>query len=401
MRTKKSLMILAVVAAVAVVVGLVAWLLPSRGGAAGGVVGPDSAAVARAEEARAVAGADTIDVSLTAGPATVEVGGQAVDTWAFNGTVPGPAIRASAGDVLRAEVVNDLPEELTIHWHGIALRNDMDGVPDLTQEPIAPGAEFTYEFTLPDAGTYFYHSHVGTQLDRGLYGSLVVDDPDATPAAADVTLLLDDWIDGTGQTPDDVLEGLTSSGMDMGEESMPGMDMGEESMPGMDMGEESMPGMDMGEESMPGMDMGEESMPGMDMGEESMPGMDMGEQGSSAASSPLGTDISDVSYPMYLINGRTSDAPEVQRVSAGDQVRLRLVNAASSVPFRVAFGGGPMTVIATDGFPVEPVSTDALLMGMGERYDVLVTVPEDGAFPLVAAVEGGPEQAMAVLQTDD
>ncbi|MFP5373026.1 MAG: multicopper oxidase family protein, partial [Actinomycetes bacterium] len=106
-----------------------------------------------------------------------------------------------------------------------------------------------------------------------------------------------------------------------------------------------------------------------------------------------------VSYPFYVINGRAAEAPEVHPMSAGEQVRLRLINAASSVPFRVAFGGGEMTVVATDGFAVEPVPTDALLIGMGERYDVLVTVPGDGAFPLVAAVEGSSDQAMAVLQS--
>ena len=350
MRTRRPLLLVAVAAVLALVAGLLAWLLPGDDATAAEPVTPDSAVVAETEEARAVAGAGTVDMTLTAAPATVEIGGRTVDTWAFNGQVPAPTIRATAGDVLRARVINDLPEELTIHWHGIALRNDMDGVPDLTQQPIAPGEEFTYEFTLPDAGTYFYHPHTGTQLDRGLYGALVVDDPAAATTATDVPLLLDDWIDGTGQTPDEVLAGLTS-------------------------------------------------MAGMDMGDGSMPGMDMGD--GSTATSPLGMDISDVEYPMYLINGKTADAPQVVSVTAGEQVRLRLINAASSTPFRVAFGGGQMTVIATDGFPVEPVATDALLIGMGERYDVLVTVPGDGAFPLVASVEGGSEQAQAVLRTGE
>ncbi|TFV66514.1 UNVERIFIED_ORG: multicopper oxidase family protein [Bacillus sp. AZ43] len=355
MRTKKSLIVVSVAAVLAIVTGVVVWLLPGDEPSAARLVDPDSDAVTQTEQARTVDGARTIEMALTAAPATVEVGGRTVDTWAFNGAVPAPTIRATAGDVLRARVVNDLPEELTIHWHGIALRNDMDGVPDLTQDSIAPGEEFVYEFTLPDPGTYFYHPHTGTQLDRGLYGALIVDERDAAAPSADIPLLLDDWIDGTGQTPDEVLEGLTS---------MEGMDDG--------------------------------SMPGMDHG--SMGGMDMSEPDPSGATSPLGTDISDVSYPLYVINGRAAEAPEVHPVSAGEQVRLRLINAASSVPFRVAFGGGEMTVVATDGFPVEPVATDTVLIGMGERYDVLVTVPGDGAFPLVAAVEGGSDQAMTVLQ---
>ena len=354
MRTKKSPFVV-VVAVLAVVAGLVVWLLPGGETSAARLVGPDSDAVTRVEELRRVEGSRVVEMALTAAPATVEVGGRTVDTWAFNGAVPAPTIRATAGDVLRARVVNDLPEELTVHWHGIALRNDMDGVPDLTQGSIGPGEEFMYEFTLPDPGTYFYHPHTGTQLDRGLYGALIVDERDAAAPGADLPLLLDDWIDGTGRTPDEVLEGLTST---------EGMDDG--------------------------------SMPGMDHG--SMGGMDMPAPGPAAATSPLGADVSDVSYPFYVINGRAAGAPEVHPVSAGKQVRLRLINAASSVPFRVAFGGGEMTVVATDGFAVDPVATDALVIGMGERYDVLVTVPGDGAFPLLAAVEGGSDQAMTVLQ---
>ena len=258
----------------------------------------------------------------------------------------GPPFAFNADDVVRARVVNDLPADLTIHWHGIALRNDMDGVPDLTQQPIPPGSSFTYEFTAPDPGTYFYHPHTGTQLDRGLYGALIVDDPDQRPARTDIPLLLDDWIDGTGQDPDDVLADI--------EDGMGGMDMG-----------------------------------GMDMG-----GMSTGD----SPASPLGSDISDVEYPLYVLNGRAPTDPTVYPVRAGETVRLRLINAASATPFRVAFGGGRMTVVATDGFPVEPVVTDALLIGMGERYDVEVTVPQDGAFPLVAVAEGQGKQALAVLR---
>ena len=364
MRRKKIVVPLAVVAALAVTAGLLVWLLPGRTSAQ--LVGPGSPAVAQAEAARAVAGSRTVDVTLTAAPTTVDIGGRTVQTWAFNGAVPGPTIRVTAGDVIRARVVNQLTAPLTVHWHGIALRNDMDGVPDLTQAPIAPGASFTYQFTAAEAGTYFYHSHVGTQLDRGLYGALIIDDrTQLASSTPDIPLLLDDWLDGTGQTPDEALEQLRS--MNMGNsDSSSGMD---------------------------GMDMG--AMPGMDHG--SMPGMDMGSAGVDA-DHPLGIDTADLTYPAYLVNGRAPGAPAVYPVAAGQQVRLRLVNAGAATPFRVAFGAGQMTVIATDGYPVTPVITDSLLIGMGERYDVLVTVPSDGAFPLVAAAEGKAGQAMAVLR---
>ena len=267
MRRKKIIVPLVVVAVLAVGAGLLVWLLPGRASAQR--IGPDSPAVAQAEASRAVAGARTVDQTLTAAAATVDIGGRTVQTWAFNGTVPGPTIRVTAGDVVRARVVNQLSAPLTVHWHGIALRNDMDGVPDLTQAPIAPGASFTYEFTAPDPGTYFYHSHVGTQLDRGLYGALIVDDRAHPAATPDIPLLLDDWLDGTGQTPDEALKQLQS--MNMGSGSSSGMD-------------------------------------GMDMG--SMPGMDMG-QSKVDADHPLGSDTADLAYPAYLVNGRTPAAPAV------------------------------------------------------------------------------------------
>lgn len=94
------------------------------------------------------------DVELTAVPTTVDLAGLAAVTWAYNGAVPGPEIRVGAGDVLRATFTNMLDEPTTIHWHGIALRNDMDGVPGVTQPDVGPGGEFTYEFTAPDPGTF-------------------------------------------------------------------------------------------------------------------------------------------------------------------------------------------------------------------------------------------------------
>ena len=99
-------------------------------------------------------------------------------TWAYNGQVPGSEIRIRKGERLRADVTNKLPADTSIHWHGIAIVNDMDGVPPLTQQPIPAGqGTFSYDFVVPDAGTYWYHSHVGTQLDRGLYGTLIIEDP--------------------------------------------------------------------------------------------------------------------------------------------------------------------------------------------------------------------------------
>lgn len=116
-------------------------------------------------------------------------------TWSYNRQVPGPALRVRQGDRLRVILENRLAEPTTIHWHGVPLPNAMDGVPELTQDAVPPGSEFVYEYTADVPGTYFYHSHVGLQLDRGLSGSLVIDAAEDTIAAdADLTLVLDDWL---------------------------------------------------------------------------------------------------------------------------------------------------------------------------------------------------------------
>ena len=354
---------------VAGVLGAGIYMVTTRGAGVGQRILPTSARVEELESARREEGAAVREISLTAAPATIDLGDRSVKTWAFNGSVPGPEIRLRAGDVLRAAVSNRLPEPLTIHWHGLALRNDMDGVPDVTQEPIAPGGKMIYEFTAPDPGTFFYHPHTGTQLDRGLYGPLIVEerDPDTT-AAGDVTVMLDDWIDGTGETPDDVLARLRRGGSEMD------MDSG---MADMDSGMDDMDS---------GMDDMDSGMDDMDS-----PGITNGD--------PLGEDTGDVAYPLYLINGRSAEAPASFDVPRDRPVRLRLINAASDTPFRVAVAGARMQVVATDGFAVAPVSVDALLLGMGERYDVIIELKGSGTFPLVAVAEGKNARTLALLRT--
>ncbi|MGW8271071.1 MAG: multicopper oxidase domain-containing protein, partial [Burkholderiales bacterium] len=100
------------------------------------------------------------------------------EIWGYDGSVPGPLLRYRQGERLRVEFENALPEPTTVHFHGIRLPNAMDGVPYLTQPPIAPGARFVYEFDLPDAGTYWYHPHLGSheQVARGLSGALIIEE---------------------------------------------------------------------------------------------------------------------------------------------------------------------------------------------------------------------------------
>ena len=119
----------------------------------------------------------------------------------------------------------------------------------------------------------------------------------------------------------------------------------------------------------------------------------------SGASSPLlGGDAGDVRYPYYLINGRVRAAPRTFSARPGQRARIRLINAGADTAFRVALGGHVMTVTHTDGYPVDPVQASALLLGMGERYDVQVTLG-DGVFPLVALAEGKDSTALALVRT--
>ena len=115
--------------------------------------------------------------------------------WGYDGIVPGPLLRLKRGEELKVRLLNQLPEPTVVHWHGLRLPNAMDGVPHLTQEPIAPGTSFDYRFVAPDAGTFWYHTHFRSsgQLGRGLYGALIVDEPEPVAVDRDVLLVLDDW----------------------------------------------------------------------------------------------------------------------------------------------------------------------------------------------------------------
>ncbi|WP_020177233.1 multicopper oxidase family protein [Methyloferula stellata] len=117
--------------------------------------------------------------------------------WGYDGTVPGPLLRYKKGEEVKIRLANKLDQPTTIHWHGVRITNAMDGVANLTQEPVAPGASFDYRFTPPDSGFYWYHPDIqpltGEELDRGLYGVLIVDEPEPPKVDADMLVVLDDW----------------------------------------------------------------------------------------------------------------------------------------------------------------------------------------------------------------
>ena len=133
---------------------------------------------------------------LTAAPTSIQqFDGRLLDVWAYNGKVPGPVLRVRLGEEIEVKLHNRLPQPTTIHWHGVRVPNAMDGVPGVTQEPVAPGASFTYRFTPKDAGTFWFHPHVRTaeQVERGLYGVLVVEDAAPLPYSRDEVWVIDDW----------------------------------------------------------------------------------------------------------------------------------------------------------------------------------------------------------------
>ncbi|MFJ8928037.1 multicopper oxidase family protein [Streptomyces sp. NPDC102364] len=348
----------------------------------GGYVDPAGKEVAAAEKKRGSDGR-VREVRLTAAATRLDLGDRTVKSWSYGGDLPGKEVRVTAGDTLALTLANHLPEPTSMHWHGIALRNDMDGVPGLTQKPVAPGADFTYRFKVAHPGTYWFHPHSGTQQDRGLYAPLIVEDP-REPLSYDKewVVVLDDWVDGVaGSTPDAVLKELRS-GMDHGDGS-DGSDGGQSGHSGHS--GHDMPGME-------GMSM-HSAKSSRAPSTEGPSRMMMG-----AKSDLLGGDAGDVKYPHYLVNGRTPAAPSSFTARPGDRIRIRFINAGGDTAFRVALGGHEMTVTHTDGFPVRHAKTEALLLGMGERYDVLVTAG-DGVFPLTALAEGKKASGLAVLRT--
>ncbi|MFD7622905.1 multicopper oxidase family protein [Streptomyces sp. NPDC059802] len=334
----------------------------------GEYVSPDGEEVAAAEAKRGSGPVRKLD--LVATPALLDLGGGlTVGSWAYDARLPGKELRVTKGDTLAVTFANHLPAETSLHWHGLNVRNNMDGVPYVTQAPIKPGAEFAYRFTVPHAGTYWFHPHTGVQQDRGLYAPLIVDDP-KEPLKYDKewVVVLDDWVDGVdGSTPDSVLDELSGGrgGMDHS-----GGAHGAHGAPGKPV------------------------KPAKPAKRRSGPSRLEKDSFSELLDSHGG----DVAYPYYLINGRTPQSPTSFAAKPGDRIRLRIINAGGDTAFRVALGGHRMTITHTDGYPVRHTTTDALLLGMGERYDVVVTAG-DGVFPLTALAEGKKATALALLRT--
>jgi multicopper oxidase len=278
------------------------------------------------------------EIRLTAAVTNVDLGtGKSFKAWTYNGRVPGPEIRVKEGQRLRVVVKNQLPEGTTVHWHGLPVPNRMDGVPFVTQKPIQPGETFVYEFEAKPAGTYLYHSHAMYQLDRGLYGSLVVEPQrEDLPYDREYTWLLEDWATVDGGGPEASKMGRIAPQMGM--------------------------------------------MGGM-MGRRRFAG---------------GGPLQEPQYDAYTINGRIREALPDFKVRKGDRLRIRLGNPSSSTFYTLRVAGHPLTITHADGRPVLPVTVDALRIGMGERYDVIVSADNPGRWAVYTPNDGSPSGGLTL-----
>jgi FtsP/CotA-like multicopper oxidase with cupredoxin domain len=301
---------------------------------------PTGSAEVRAAEARRPASGGSRSYQLRPVPAEVDLGGTVVATWTYGGVLPGAVLRATAGDRLRVTVENQLPEPTSVHWHGPSVRNDVDGVPGVTTPEVATGGTVTYDFVVPTPGTHWLHPHHGLQLDRGLYAPMIIDDPaESGTYDEEVVVVLDDWTDGLGADPAQILEQLRATGGTHGGHGMGGM-------------------------------------------------------GGAGTRWTAG----DWSHPAHVVNGRLPQDPPVVTVPPGARVRLRVVNAAADTAYRLAVSGQRLTVTHADGYPVRPVDTGSVVLGMGERVDATVTL-QDGVTALVAVPEGKTGLARLLLRT--
>jgi CopA family copper-resistance protein len=306
------------------------------------------------------------EVDLVIAEARVAVTGRRRPAVLVNGSLPAPTLRFREGDTAVIRVTNRLTESTSIHWHGLLVPADQDGVPGLSFPGIAPGETFTYRFPLRQSGTYWYHSHSGLQEQQGLYGGLVVlpRDPASVPAAErvarenDHVIVLSDWTD---EDPARVLAKLKkqSDYYNFGQRSL----------------------------VMLLRDLRRDGLRATAADREMWGRMRMN-----------ATDLADVSGITYtfLANGQSPAGNWTAAFRPGEPLRLRFINAAAMTMFDVRLPGLALTVVAADGQPIEPVTVDEFRIGNAETYDVIVT-PGDAACTVFAQAMDRSGYARATL----
>ena len=284
------------------------------------------------------------DIDLTVGHSPFTVGGRTGHAVTVNGVLPAPLLRLREGQNVRLAVHNQLEEDTSIHWHGVLLPFQMDGVPGISFPGIKPRETFVYEFPIRQSGTFWYHSHSGLQEAIGHYGPLVIDPAGADPVAynREHVLVLSDW---SFLHPHEILDKLKKS---------PGyFNRQRTTLAGLLDGSDRM-------------SLEERRMWG---------GMRMDPR-----------DILDVngSTYTYLINGHGPQENWTGLFGPGERVRLRIINASAMSIFNVRIPGLAMTVVQADGENVRPVETDEFQISVAETYDVIVRPTEDRAYTIVS-----------------
>ncbi|MBI5942525.1 MAG: copper resistance system multicopper oxidase [Caulobacterales bacterium] len=283
------------------------------------------------------------DIKLRIGHTAWPVDGRQGHAVTINGTVPGPLIRLKEGQIARIAVTNDLDEDTSIHWHGLILPFQMDGVPGVSFPGIKPGETFVYEFPVQQSGTYWYHSHSGLQEQEGHYGPIVIEPRDADPVAYDreYVVVLSDF---AFMHPHEIFRKLKQQAgvFNFQKETVAGLLAGRD-------------------------------QPLKNRVEWAKMRMDP-------------ADVSDVTGSVYtfLINGHGPDDNWTALFNPGERVRLRFVNAAAMTIFNVRIPGLSMKVVQSDGQNVKPVDVEEFQISVAETFDVVVQPTEGKAFTLVA-----------------
>ena len=271
---------------------------------------------------------------------------------AVNGQIPMPTLTFTEGDIAEIYVHNEMKEGTSLHWHGLFLPNKEDGVPYLTQMPIAPHTTHKYSFPIVQNGTHWYHSHSGLQEQIGMYGALILKKKESDPTfrkgiddLLTLPVVLSEWTD---YNPDNVHRMLHNVSDWFAIKKGTTQSYAEASRKG-----------------------------------------HFKTKLNNEWKRMLAMDVSDVYYDKFLINGKNeSVAPTFKDSKGGDKVRLRISNAGASSYFWLTYAGGKITVVANDGNDVEPVVVDRLIIGVSETYDVVVTIPADNtAYEFLATPE--------------
>ena len=321
--------------------------LAATGAAASlGVLGSAPLAAAGVRERQDVLAGTEFD--LTIGRTSVNITGRSRAAIAINNSLPGPELRWREGDTVTLRVKNTLEDDTSIHWHGIILPANMDGVPGLSFSGIHPGDTYTYRFPVKQSGTYWYHSHSGFQEQQGLYAPLVIEprEPDPIEYDREHVVMLTDWTD---EEPRRVLAKLKKNAHYYNFHRRTVGDFFDDVR-----------------------DMGWRAT----LSDRAM----WGEMRMSAADL---ADVTGATYT-YLMNGLPPAANWTGLVAPGEKVRLRFINGSAMTYFDVRIPGLKMTVVAADGLPVKPVAVDEFRIAVAETYDVVVEPAGAEAFTIFA-----------------